>query len=111
MRDQRHELLLLLASLFLQNEKAEQAVILLEALQTLSPADPEVARQLAFAYLQSGKFAQSLSAADRYLAAPNEAGDSRSVGLIRSRALWGLGRIAEAQGALQTLPAGLGKLA
>jgi len=106
MRDQQQELLLLLASLFLQNEKAEQAVVLLEALQVLSPADPEVPRQLALAYLLARQFSQSLAAADRFLAAQTDKSDTRSMALIRSRALWALGRADEARSALQLFQAG-----
>lgn len=105
MRDRQHELLLLLASLFLQNEKPEQAVVLLEALQVLAPGDPEVARQLAFAYLHTQQFAQSLAAADRYLAGRNTEADSGPLMLIRSRALWGLGRADEARSVLSAIQA------
>ncbi len=100
MTDRSDEFLLLLAQLYLQHEKWDAALVLLKALRVLQPESLDVAASLALASLQLGNFEASLREADRLLARETQSGRAVAVRLIRSRALWGLGREHEARQAL-----------
>lgn len=100
MTDRHDEFLLLLAQLYLQHEKWDAALVLLKALRVLQPDSLEVAASLALAALQLGNFEASLREADRLLARESRGGRAVAMRLIRSRALWGLGREQEARQAL-----------
>jgi len=60
-----HDLLALLATIYLENDRPEKAAVLLSALDTLKQADPRDLAQLALAQLRSGKPATALDTLDR----------------------------------------------
>ncbi len=96
------EYLMLLGYLYLRHGQGARAVTALEAARVFRRNDRQLARTLAYAYLEAGRFADCLQTVDRLASA----GD-RQLTLIRSRALWGLGRQDEAR---RTMAAARGDL-
>ena len=100
MNSDSKDVLSLLGYLFLRHGKAEKAITALEALSVTDANSPWVQRSLAYAYLKNGNFEQSLDQVSKYLDS-NSA--DRGAELIRSRALWGLGRHEEARQLIQRM--------
>lgn len=93
MDSRTQDFLALLAYAYLRNGKAAKAVAVLEGLLVLRPGDAWARRSLAFAYLQSADYNRALA-----LAVPSDpaAAPDPQLDLVRSRALFGLGRRKEA---------------
>ncbi len=87
MRDDATDFLSILGYLYLVHGKGEKAVAVFEALGVLQPGEPRVEASLAYAYLLTGRWAKCLHQADRYLKNHPRDGRTKSVQLIRSRAL------------------------
>jgi uncharacterized protein HemY len=86
------EYLMLLGYLYLRNGQGARAVTALEAARVFRRDDRKLARSLAYAYLSSDRFDDCLRCVET-LRSPKD----RQLALIRSRALWGLGRLDEAR--------------
>lgn len=86
------EFLSLLGYLYLRHGQADRAITALEAVLLFRPGDGHTVRSLAYAYLADGRYADCLQA----LEAAGVRGQTWSE-LLRSRALWGLGRREEAR--------------
>jgi hypothetical protein len=97
MKENQRDCLEVLGYLFLCNHKTEKALVLLEALQALSPSDPHVSRSLCYAYLINRQYEQALSQAERVLRETPEPENKEIAYLFKSRALWGLGKGEEAR--------------
>jgi len=96
-KENQKDFLQVLGYLFLRSGKIGKALVLFEALQQLSPADPQVSRSLCYTYLLTQQYEQALSQADKFLREASE-GTSKKIGyLFKSRALWGLGQKEEAR--------------
>ena len=100
MNSDSKDVLSLLGYLFLRHGKADKAITALEALSVAEPNKPWVQRSLAYAYLKHGDFENSLTQVSKYLDHHRE---DRGAQLIRSRALWGLGRHDEARKLVQQM--------
>ncbi|HVJ68530.1 MAG TPA: hypothetical protein VM510_11120 [Caulifigura sp.] len=92
------EYLMLLGYLYLRHGQGARAVTALEAARVFKRDDRQLGRTLAYAYLAAGRFDDCLTSIDRL----GLAGDRQLV-LIRSRALWGLGREDEARRTMATV--------
>ena len=96
MRTEHKDILRVLGHFFLEHGQAGKALVLLEALQAVFPADSGIAGSLSYAYLQTGRYQDALDASGR--ATAEQAG---VVGhLLRGKALWGLDRADEARACL-----------
>ena len=86
-----------LGHVYLQNGKTDRARIVFRALAVLFPEDPYVHKACSYIYLREGNDTAALEEANRYLVtACHDTG--RSVGyLLGSKALWRMGRTAEAR--------------
>lgn len=86
------ESLSLLAYLYLEYFKYEKALTLLKALNIIYPNDLDIMRSLAYAYLKNRDYQSSLKYAETCL--KNETSEKAKIAanLIKSKALWGLGK-------------------
>lgn len=87
------DFLSLLAYAYLRNGKAAKAVAVLEGTQVLRPRDPWISRSLAYAHLLAADYNRAIAQAERHV---RSHGADRGLDLIRSRALFSLGRRDEA---------------
>ena len=95
MRSEHKDILSALGFFFLEHGQPDKALVLLEALRTVFPDDPSLAKSVSYAYLQVGRPQDALDAAG-----PTSAGQDGACHLLRGKALWGLGRVAEARACL-----------
>ena len=100
MNSESKDVLSLLGYLFLRHGKPQKAIAALEALEVADAGRPWVQRSLAYAYLQNGDFENSLAQVSKFLDHDRE---DHGALLIRSRALWGLGRHDEARKLIQQM--------
>jgi len=94
-----HELLGLLAYIYLEHNRPEKTAILLQALHSLALATPREQTMLALSLLRTDKPQAALDVLDRL--ALNDLQDA-TCHLIRSQALHALNRRIEAQASMQT---------
>ena len=94
-----HELLGLLAYIYLEHNRPEKSVILLQTLNSLELATPREIVTLALSLLRTGKPEAALDALDRLALNGLQ---NAPCHLIRSQALHALQRTVEAQTAMQT---------
>ena len=97
MQLEHKEVLQILADVYLQQSQTDKAVTLLEALYHLYPNDAAVAKALSYAYLLAGRAEDTLAMSDVFLRLAGSSSDSNPILLIRSKALWTLGRVEEAR--------------
>lgn len=101
MPEEEKEFMLILAHLFLTYGKFEKAKPILESLNKMFPKDYHVIRTIAFLKLQAGAFEDALKEAERAMH-PTMSKEERSFSLlIKSKALWRLGRTHEAKQAIE----------
>jgi tetratricopeptide (TPR) repeat protein len=100
-REEQTEALHLLADVYLDQGHAGRAAILLEALTVLAPDKVELLRTLSYALLLAGRYEDALAATDVLLRLDAAMPENTPALFIRSKALWALGRVAEAQENLQ----------
>lgn len=86
-----------MAFLYIQQRRYAQAIVLLEALEVLKPEDPYTLKALSLAYLNVGRYKESLHCADTVIdqqtfGSENKYDELASLWLIKSRALWHLDR-------------------
>jgi tetratricopeptide (TPR) repeat protein len=96
MRDDYREALQVLADVFLEQNQPRKALALLEALEALDPGHPPVLRALSYAYLVNDRPDGALKTTDALLSLDAPMPENAPLLLIRSRALWALGRTEEA---------------
>ncbi|MCP3877894.1 MAG: hypothetical protein GY701_05795 [Sulfitobacter sp.] len=97
MRQEHKDALLVLADVYLNQGKTGRTVVLLEALNEVWPRDSQIIKALSFGYLVDGRHADALKAADAYLRFGALTSQNVAILLIRSKALWALGRVTEAR--------------
>ena len=90
----------LLANLLTQQNREEKARELLEFALSRSPNNLEVMKALSAVCLLTRNNDRALELADAVLDQVHEQSDQASLLLVRSRALWGLGREAESRVAM-----------
>ena len=100
-RTEQTEALQILADIYLDQGQTERAVTLLNALTVLDPGKESIFRALSYAFLLAGRYEEALSTTDVLLRLEATMPDNAPVLLIRGKALWALGRVAEAQDNLQ----------
>ena len=93
MRSEHKDILSALGFFFLEHDQPDKALTLLEALRTVFPEDPSIAKSVSYAYLQAGRPQDALAAAGATSAEQQDG----ACHLLRGKALWGLGRVAEAR--------------
>ena len=93
------DLLKMLAYVYLQHRKYDEALTLLKALKVLIPEDFHVCKMLSYALLQAGLFEDALLEVEYCLSLPGADSDATNLRLIKSRSLWGMG---EKEAARQT---------
>lgn len=86
------ETLTLLAYLYLEHFKYEKALTLLKALNILFPNDLTITRYLAYAYLKNNDFQSALRYIEICLKSENNLKLKIAANIIKSKALWGLGK-------------------
>ena len=96
-RTEQTEALQVLADIYLDQGQTERAVTLLNALTVLDPGKASIFRALSYAFLLAGRYEDALSATDALLRLEAAMSDNAPALLIRGKALWALGRAAEAQ--------------
>lgn len=99
-RDEQTEALRVLADIYLDQGQIDRAVTLLNALAVLAPNDAGAFRALSYALLLAGRYEDALAATDTLLRLDGTMPANAPTLLIRGKALWALGRIAEAQESL-----------
>ena len=95
--EDQKEALLVLADVYRDQAQGSKAIVLLEALHSLDRHDPDVAKALSYAYLLAGRPEDALEMSDLFLRLVGSSPDSNPIMLIRSKALWALGRAEEAR--------------
>jgi predicted Zn-dependent protease len=98
---QQSEAIQVLADVYLQQDQADKAALLLAALCELDPAQAHLLKALAYAQLEARQFEQALQTVDDFLRLGALSEADRPVLLLRSKALWELGRAGEARAGLQ----------
>jgi type III secretion protein Y len=88
------ELLNGLGDLYRRTGQPQRGLVMLLIAIQLAPRDPALLHSLVLAFTDSGDADRALAALDRLV---DEQGDSASLLLLRSRALWKGGRKAEAR--------------
>lgn len=99
------EFLLTLAYLYLQNAKWDRALTVLKALNVLYPGEPQIARCLALALLNTDQADAALWETEAGFANPATREEADAARLLKARALWALGHETEARRALAQNPA------
>lgn len=94
------EALQVLADVYLEQDRAKDAVMLLRALVHVAPSDIGVWRALSYASLSAGAADAALIAADALLRLETPSADNAPILLLRAQALRVLGRAGEAQESL-----------
>ncbi len=100
-QDEHKEVLQVLADVYLSQNQAGKAVIILEALDSLTPQNPDVLKALSAAYLALGRFESALESVDAFLRLGGLTPEAMPILLVRSKALWELGRTSEARESLE----------
>lgn len=100
-RNEQTEALRVLADIYLDQGQIDRAVTLLNALAVLAPDDAGALRALGYALLLAGRHEDALAATDALLRLDGAMPANAPTLLIRGKALWALGRVAEAQDSLQ----------
>lgn len=98
MGSQEREALQLLGYLYLQHQRPAEALTIFKALATLFPEDRAIRRSLAYAQLRTDQPRAALASLERL---PLEDHGTPALILLRSQALWRLGRVDEARHWLQ----------
>lgn len=93
-------MLQVLANLMTGQRRDDDAASLLEFAHARDPENAEVHLALASVYLLLGRHTEALAFAERYLNAFGRPPPKVEALMVRSRALWGLGRRDEAQAAM-----------
>ncbi|WP_067522209.1 hypothetical protein [Endozoicomonas ascidiicola] len=75
------------ASYYIEYMQPKKSIALLEALESMTPEDPDVYRMLSYAYLQADQPEDSLRAADNFLRYTPPGSDVRAINWIKGRAL------------------------
>ncbi len=91
------EFLWTLGYLYLQNGRQDKAFTMFNALCELYPDDAGLGLCLGYIQLLKGEFLPAIRRADKFLASGVDADEKRVGQMIRSRALWGIGRKKEAR--------------
>ena len=97
---ERTQVLRVLADVYLEQDRAGEALILLRALARLAPVDTGVRRALGYACLRAGEAEEALTAVDALLRLETPGADNAPILLLRAQALRALGRAVEAQDSL-----------
>ena len=97
MDDEQKEFLTLLGYFYLQNKKAEKALILFRALYELFPEDINVIKSLSYAYLINGENEIALSLIEKYMQESHLDEEIQVGYLLKSKSLWNMGRRREAR--------------
>lgn len=92
MKNKSKESLSLLAYLYLEHFKYDKALSLLQALYILHPKDVEIIRSLAYAFLKNRDYQSALKYAEKCLRKEPSKNIQLSANIIKSKALWGLGK-------------------
>lgn len=100
MSEKTIEFLRLLGYLYLRHGQHDKAMRVLEALRVTRPRDRWVLRTFAYALLQAGRHARCL---EQLESLPADQSPDLGVELMRSRALWALGRGDEARRVIRRL--------
>ena len=96
MSGDEREALLALAFLYAACGQYRRGLVLLMLIDRYCPDDVETLRALGHAFTEIGRGDRALDALDRLQAIDHES-DQHGIALLRSRALYQLGRLAEAQ--------------
>lgn len=94
------EWLLSRAFLYIQNQRYSEAVILLEALNLLSPDEAQTQKALAVAYLNNHQHEKALNTVEILISSGLTADEIKTASIIKSRALWRMGYKQQARQAL-----------
>lgn len=97
---ERTQVLRVLADVYLEQDRAGEALILLRALARLAPTESGVWRALSYAALRAGEPDEALTAVDTLLRLEAPSADNAPILLLRAQALRALGRAGEAQDSL-----------
>ena len=100
-RNEQTEALQVLADVYLDQGLADRAAVLLEALTVLEPDNLQTFKALGYAQLEAGDYEAALAAVDALLRLGAPMPENAPALLLRSKALWAMGRVAEAQENLQ----------
>ncbi|WP_281557950.1 hypothetical protein [Thalassomonas sp. RHCl1] len=93
--------LVLMANLYIQQEKFTKALCLLEAAQLQAPERADINKALAFTLLELGEGQRCLDVLKRLRDQPFSKGEKASLLLLQSRALWSCGDHDKAQQAIK----------
>lgn len=96
MDERERDFLAVIAYVYLQHGQAEHAIGIIEAILGARPHDHDVLRLQAYALLELKQFEECLDVTD-YLLGGHGHDEPGYIWLIRSRALYGLGRHAQAR--------------
>lgn len=91
------EVLLIIAEAYLDQRQEQRAVVLLQALRILDAENPRLLPALSYALLQTEEYASALDIIDDLLRSNPCMPEHAPALLMRSKALWALGRVSEAQ--------------
>lgn len=98
--DKEREWLKALASLYLEANRFDESIALLEAMFLMFPKDIDTLRMMAQAYLQSNRYEEAVEATRRYLSTPEAKSNVvfKSMALyMQSQAYWRAGKREEAR--------------
>lgn len=98
------ETLTLLAHLYLEHFKYEKALTLLKALNLLFPDDLQIILSLAYAYLKNYDYQSALRLSELCLKKVISEKSKTAANIIKSKALWGLGKEEAARHTMLAIP-------
>lgn len=95
---EQQDALRVLADVYIKEDLADQAVLVLEALQRERPESQPVLAALCYAYLLTDRYREALRISDQYLRLVDATeAETAPIWLLRSRASWALGNAEEAR--------------
>jgi len=97
MNESEKEFLTTLGYFFLQNNKPAKALIIFKALHELFPEDPYMMKAASYASLINGYYEDALLLVDKSIRGMASDREKEAGYLLKSKALWGLGRESEAR--------------
>ena len=98
--DRDTQILQILGSLLTEQHREEQALLVLEAALEMEPGNADVRKAIAAVQILLRKNEEALTNAETAIKQVSSPDDAAALQLVRSRALWGLGRKDAARAAM-----------
>jgi len=102
LKETNKDFLSLLGYIYLQNEKADKAMVVFETLQEMEPNNPRVRYSLSYAYYLGVRYEEALECIEAFLVNAEYVRKYPSAYILKGKILWKLKRPEEARAMMNT---------